>query len=61
MKKEDIHKKASRASRAGTVICPGCRKTVYPDEEFHYSVTKRKSIIIWYCKCTNLVWKERKQ
>lgn len=57
MKKEDIYKKAARA---GPVICPGCRKAVFLDEEYHVSVTKRKSIIIWHCKCTNKVWKERK-
>lgn len=54
---EDIHKKAARA---GQVICPGCRKPVFPDEDYHYSVTKRKTVIIWHCKCTNKVWKERK-
>ena len=58
MKKEDIHKKASRA---GPVICPGCRKPVYPDEDYHYSVTKRKTIVIWHCKCTNKVWRYGKK
>ena len=56
MNKAEIHKKAARA---GPVACPGCRKTVFPDEDYQVSVTKRKSIIIWHTRCTNKVWKER--